>query len=100
MTSDIRTLYIVVTNALTRCVYEHQSKQIDGFTKKYNVTMLAQDEVAPVDFRPFAEFILSAVEGLRVTWFRAWQPAPKPKPLLGTARAAMPDLAGFTMALV
>ena len=34
------TLYTGVTNDLMRRVYEHQSKLIDGFTKKYNVSKL------------------------------------------------------------
>jgi len=45
MTNGVRTLYIGVTNDLTRRVYEHQHKLLVGFTKKYNVTMLAHYEV-------------------------------------------------------
>ena len=45
MTNGVRTLYIGVTNDLTRRVYEHQHKLVDGFTKKYNVTMLVHYEV-------------------------------------------------------
>ena len=45
MTNGVRTLYIGVTNDLTRRVYEHQHKLTDGFTKKYNVTMLVHYEV-------------------------------------------------------
>ena len=45
MTNGVRTLYIGVTNDLTRRVHEHQHKLIDGFTKKYNVTMLVHYEV-------------------------------------------------------
>ena len=33
-------LYVGVTNNLKRRVYEHKSKLIDGFTKKYNVIKL------------------------------------------------------------
>ena len=40
MTNGSRTLYIGVTNDLTRRVYEHKRKLIDGFTKKYNITYL------------------------------------------------------------
>ena len=34
------TLYTGVTNDLTRRVYEHRLKLVDGFTKKYNVSKL------------------------------------------------------------
>ena len=40
MTNGVRTLYIGVTNDLTRRVYEHRQKLADGFTNKYNITML------------------------------------------------------------
>ncbi len=45
MTNGVRTLYIGVTNDLTRRVYEHQHKLLVGFTKKYNITMLVHYEV-------------------------------------------------------
>jgi putative endonuclease len=38
------TLYIGVTNDLTRRIYEHKNKLTRGFTKKYNVTMLVYFE--------------------------------------------------------
>jgi putative endonuclease len=34
------TLYIGVTNDLARRVYQHKTKQLPGFTSKYNVHML------------------------------------------------------------
>ena len=44
MTNSVRTLYIGVTNDLMRRVYEHKQKLADGFTKKYNITMLVYYE--------------------------------------------------------
>ena len=46
MTNSTRTLYIGVTNNLVRRVYEHKQKLVEGFTKKYNITMLMYYEVA------------------------------------------------------
>jgi putative endonuclease len=38
-------LYTGVTNDLKRRVYEHKSKLLEGFTKKYNVNKLVYFEV-------------------------------------------------------
>jgi putative endonuclease len=38
------TLYIGVTNDLIRRVYEHRSKAVPGFTKKYGVSRLVYYE--------------------------------------------------------
>ena len=38
------TLYIGVTNNLTRRVYEHKQKLIDGFSKKYHIDRLVHAE--------------------------------------------------------
>lgn len=35
-----QTLYIGVTNDLARRVYQHKAKEIEGFTKQYNITKL------------------------------------------------------------
>ena len=35
-----KVMYIGVTNNLERRLHEHKSKQIEGFTKKYNVNKL------------------------------------------------------------
>ena len=40
-----KVMYIGVTNNLERRVQEHKSKQIEGFTKKYNVTKLVYYDV-------------------------------------------------------
>ena len=39
------TLYIGITSDLTRRVWEHKNKQVDGFTKKYHVDNLVYFEV-------------------------------------------------------
>jgi putative endonuclease len=38
------TLYVGVTSDLPCRIYEHKQKLIDGFTKKYNITMLVYAE--------------------------------------------------------
>ena len=38
------TLYIGITNDLTRRIYEHKSGNIEGFTKKYSVDKLVYFE--------------------------------------------------------
>lgn len=45
MSNKSKTLYIGVTNDLARRIYEHKNKMIDGFSKKYNLTMLIYFEV-------------------------------------------------------
>ena len=45
MTNRSGTLYTGITNNLTRRVYEHKHKLIDGFTKKYNITCLVYYDV-------------------------------------------------------
>jgi putative endonuclease len=47
MTNRSGTLYTGVTNDLTRRVYEHRQKLVDGFTKKYNISQLAYYEETP-----------------------------------------------------
>jgi putative endonuclease len=38
-------LYTGVTNDLQRRVYEHKEKFVEGFTKRYNVTLLVYYEI-------------------------------------------------------
>ena len=45
MSSPSRTLYTGVTNNLQRRVFEHKNKLIEGFSKKYNVTLLVHYEI-------------------------------------------------------
>ena len=44
MTNRSGTLYTGVTNDLERRVHEHRHKLVDGFTKRYNITILVYCE--------------------------------------------------------
>lgn len=45
ITNKSKTLYTGVSNNLTRRVYEHKHKLVEGFTKKYNIDKLVYFEV-------------------------------------------------------
>ena len=45
MSNNSKTLYTGVTDNLTKRVYQHKHKLIDGFTKKYNLTKLVHFEM-------------------------------------------------------
>jgi putative endonuclease len=46
LTNKRHTVYYVgITNNLTRRIYEHKKKLVEGFTKKYNVDQLVYFEV-------------------------------------------------------
>ena len=45
MTNKSKTLYTGVSNNLTRRIYEHKNKLIEGFTKKYNIDKLVYFEL-------------------------------------------------------
>ena len=45
MTNDYNTvLYTGVTSNITKRVYEHKNKLVDGFTKRYNISKLVYAE--------------------------------------------------------
>ena len=44
LASKSRRLYVGVTNKLERRLFEHKSKQLDGFTKQYNIDRLVYFE--------------------------------------------------------
>ena len=45
LSSNTRAIYVGVTNDLERRVQEHKSKQVPGFTARYNVSQLVYSEV-------------------------------------------------------
>ena len=45
VTNKSGTLYIGITNDLSRRIYEHKSKLVPGFTSKYNISTLIYYEV-------------------------------------------------------
>ena len=44
ITNKSKTLYVGVTNDLSRRIFEHKNKLLDGFTKKYNISKLVYYE--------------------------------------------------------
>jgi putative endonuclease len=61
------TLYTGVTADLIKRVYEHKSKEIKGFTSKYNITLLVYYEI----YSDITEAILR--EKRIKKWNRAWK---------------------------
>jgi putative endonuclease len=59
------TLYIGVTSDLIRRVYEHRSKVVPGFTKKYNVSrLLYYEQFGDVEFAIRREKRLKVAAGV------------------------------------
>ena|SRR5439155_14882369 len=44
MANESRTIYVGMTNSLLHRVFQHKTKQIEGFTKRYNMTKLVHWE--------------------------------------------------------
>jgi putative endonuclease len=44
MSNQAETLYVGVTNDLKRRVFEHRTKEVEGFTERYNLTKLVYYE--------------------------------------------------------
>ncbi|HEY2186066.1 MAG TPA: GIY-YIG nuclease family protein [Xanthobacteraceae bacterium] len=60
-------LYVGVSNDLTRRVFEHKSKLVPGFTRKYGVVLL-------VYFEEYASIVEArAREASLKRWRRAWK---------------------------
>lgn len=47
LSSKNKALYIGMTENLSRRIFEHKQRLVDGFTKKYNVDKLVYYEVLP-----------------------------------------------------
>ncbi len=61
------TLYIGVTNDLQKRIFQHKAKQVDGFTKKYNISNLVYYEV-------YEDYWDAANREKRMKkWNRAWK---------------------------
>lgn len=61
------TLYIGMTNDLSKRVYQHKNKCTDGFTKKYNVSKLVYYEEANLP-----EDAINREKQLK-NWHRQWK---------------------------
>ncbi len=77
------TLYVGVTNNLVRRVHEHREKMVDGFTKKYDLNMLAfyeQHATMPLAIQReknikhwVRAWKIELIEGLNPTWDDLWE---------------------------
>jgi putative endonuclease len=75
-------LYVGVSNDLTRRVFDHKSKLVPGFTRKYGVVLL-------VYFEEYASIVEArAREASLKRWRRAWKIT-----LIGTLNPEWRDLA-------
>ena len=60
-------LYIGVTNNLSRRIYEHQNKLVEGFSKKYNLVKLVYFEEYPSAYEAISR------EKQLKNWHRQWK---------------------------
>ncbi len=82
------TIYIGVTNDLTRRIWEHRQKLVPGFTRKYGVTML-------VYYQRFESITSAISEEKRLkAWKRGWKLALIEK-LNPEGRDLYDDIVGF-----
>ncbi len=81
MSSKSRVLYVGMTNDLRRRVYQHKEKLVEGFTQKYNVTMLVHYEVT--------DNVHSAIQ--REKQIKAWRRSKKIE-LIQSSNAEWKDL--------
>jgi putative endonuclease len=81
MSSRSRVLYVGMTNDLRRCVYQHKEKLVEGFTQKYNITMLVYYETT--------DNVRSAIQ--REKQIKAWRRSKKIE-LIQSSNAEWKDL--------
>ncbi|MBI5081248.1 MAG: GIY-YIG nuclease family protein [Chloroflexi bacterium] len=81
MGSRSRVLYVGMTNDLRRRVYQHKEKLVEGFTQKYNVTMLVYYETT--------DNVLAAIQ--REKQIKAWRRSKKIE-LIQSSNAEWKDL--------
>ena len=67
LSSKNKVLYVGMTNNLSRRIYEHKQRLIDGFTKKYNVDKLVYYEV-----HPDLKSVIKREKQLK-NWHRQWK---------------------------
>lgn len=67
LSSKNKTLYIGLTDILSRRIYEHKLGLVDGFTKKYNVNRLVYYESHPT-----LEKAVKREKQLK-NWHRQWK---------------------------
>ena len=60
-------LYIGVTNDITRRMYEHKNKLVEGFSKKYNL-----DKLVYAEFTADVESAIKREKQLK-NWHRDWK---------------------------
>jgi putative endonuclease len=61
------TLYIGVTSDLKRRIYEHKNKQVEGFSKRYDISLL-------VYFETYDDIRLAILREKRLkAWKRDWK---------------------------
>ncbi|MBI5052436.1 MAG: GIY-YIG nuclease family protein [Chloroflexi bacterium] len=81
MGSRSRVFYVGMTNDLRRRVYQHKEKLVEGFTQKYNVTMLVYYETT--------DNVLAAIQ--REKQIKAWRRSKKIE-LIQSSNAEWKDL--------
>jgi len=67
LSSKNKVLYVGMTDNLSRRIYEHKERLVDGFTKEYNVDRLVYYEV-----HPDLKSVVKREKQLK-NWHRQWK---------------------------